>query len=299
MHLVGVRVCLPGFRSIRWLLVIILAAVGSFAYAERDPVPPPASLELGYHQMYDLQFAAAHQTFADYKAAHPADPMGPVSNAAAYLFAEFDRLHILESELFVDDEKFENRGKLLPDPKLRAAFDSEIDHAGKLADAVLAREPRNTNALFAKVLVLGLTADYLSLIDKKDYKALSIVKQGRSLAENLLTIDPSYYDAYIAIGVENYLLSLKPAPVRWFLHMTGAQTDKQVGIEKLRLTAANGHYLKPYARLLLAVAALRDKDSAKARELLRDLSHQFPNNVLYARELAKLEPPPTRGFGTQ
>ena len=37
--------------------------------------------------------------------------MGYVSNAAAYLFSEFNRLHILESDLFTDDAKFEHRSK--------------------------------------------------------------------------------------------------------------------------------------------------------------------------------------------
>ncbi len=264
--------------------------------AQHEPVATTL-LDTGYNQMYDLQFDAAHKTFADYERAHPADPMGPVSDGAAYLFAEFDRLHVLESELFVNDTKYENRDKLQPDPKVKVAFDNALSLATKLADAVLVKEPKNSNALLAKVLVLGLTADYVALIDKKDFKALSYVKDGRAQAENLLKIDPSCYDAYIAIGVENYLLSLKPAPVRWLLKMTGSQTDKQVGIEKLQLTAAHGHYLKPYARLLLAVAALRDKDDAKARSLLQDLSSQYPQNRLYASELAKLKPP-VREYGT-
>ncbi len=51
-----------------------------------------------------------------YQQAHPEDPMGHVSNAAAYLFSEFDRLHILEADLFTDDHKFDNRSKLTPDP---------------------------------------------------------------------------------------------------------------------------------------------------------------------------------------
>jgi hypothetical protein len=104
-------------------------------------------------------------------------------------------------------------------------------------------------------------------------------------------VDPTCYDAYIAVGVENYLLSLKPAPVRWLLHLAGAQTDKETGLEKLRITAAKGHYLMPYARMLLAVAALRDHDSQQAKTLLEGLSREFPHNRLYASELAKLNPP--------
>jgi hypothetical protein len=113
-------------------------------------------------------------------------------------------------------------------------------------------------------------------------------------------MDPTCYDAYIAVGVENYLLSLKPAPVRWLLHLTGAQTDKETGLQKLRITATKGHYLLPYARMLLAVAALRDKHPDEARTLLEGLSREFPHNHLYATELAKLAPANVTGqnFGS-
>jgi hypothetical protein len=91
------------------------------------------------------------------------------------------------------------------------------------------------------------------------------------------------------LGVENYLLGLNPAPVRWVLRMTGAQTDKQEGLERLRLTADKGHYLAPFARLLLAVAALRDKDRQTARTLLAGLAKEFPGNQLYVTELARIQ----------
>jgi len=69
--------------------------------------------------MYNLDFAGAHDAFHQWQLGHPDDPLGPVSDAAAYLFHEFDRLHILEMELFVDDSNFEHRSKLLPDPQTR------------------------------------------------------------------------------------------------------------------------------------------------------------------------------------
>ena len=280
-------------------VLFVCAALSAFA-AQNEPLGP-SPLDAGFHQMYDLQFDAAHKTFADYERTHPQDPMGPVSDAAAYLFAEFDRLHVLESELFVNDDKYESRDKLQPNPQVKVAFDNALARGNRVADTVLATQSKNSNALLAKVLVLGLTADYLALIEKKDRKALSVTKEGRTRAEALLAIDPNCYDAYIAVGIENYLLSLKPAPMRWLLRVTGAQTDKQVGLEKIRLVAEKGHLLKPYARMLLAVAALRDQDNDKAERLLQELSSQYPNNRLYAHELAKLKPTaqPVRNFGSQ
>jgi hypothetical protein len=241
--------------------------------------------------MYDLDFESAHQTFAAWEQAHPQDPLGPVSNAAAYLFSEFERMHILESELFIDDSTFARRQKFTPDPKIQAAFESELRRSEQKADQVLARSPDDHSAMFAKVMAGGLRSDYLALVEKRNLAALGTIKSARTLAEKLLAADPSYYDAYLAIGVENYLLSVHPAPVRWLLRLSGAQTDKQEGLAKLRLTAEKGHYLAPYARLLLAVAALRDHDRSRARELLAGLAQEFPHNPLYRRELARIDQP--------
>ena len=245
-------------------------------------------LDQAYTDMYNLRFEEAHGVLATYEAAHPKDPLGPVSDAAACLFSEFDRLHILQSQLFLDDAAVAYGGKRQPDPAIRVRFEQDLAKTNGLAQAEMQTRGARANALFAATLRLGLDADYLALIDGREVAALGEIKKGRQLAQQLLVEDPSYYDAYIAIGVENYILSCKAAPVRWFLHLAGAQTDKQTGLEKLGLTAERGHYLKPYARLLLAIAALRDHNRTKARELLQWLADNYPRNHLYRAELAKL-----------
>lgn len=268
-----------------------LAAVliTSIVLASVCAAQPAKSLDAGYRNMYNLQFGAAHEVFENWEKTNPEDPMGPVSNAAAYLFAEFDRLHVLESELFVNDSKFEGRSKLPPDPAAKRALDEELAKSEVLTEKVLGKNPQDANALFAKVMALGLRADYAAMIEKRDLTALNYTKTGRALAQQLLALHSNYYDAYLAVGVENYLLSLQSAPMRWVLRIAGAQTDKETGLQNLRLTAERGHYLLPYARLLLAVAALRDNDKAQARNLLAGLVQDFPQNHLYAKELAKLQ----------
>ena len=251
--------------------------------------PAGTLLDEGYRDMYNLKFGDAHQAFQKWQQGHPDDPLGPVSDAAAYLFDEFDRLHVLEVELFVDNAKFEGREKVAANPQVKQAFEADLDKCKSITDAMLSRNPANPDALFATALMDGLRGDYLALIEKRDMTALGFMKAARSVAEKLLAVSPSYYDAYLAVGVENYLLSLKPAPVRWMLRMTGAQTDHDAGIAKLRITAEQGHYLLPYARLLLAVAALRDGNRDSARQLLGGLAREFPHNHLYASELAKLQ----------
>ncbi len=275
-----------GAASIPLLFLALVQGLLSPISAALSPASP---LDLGYRQMYNLEFSDAHTTFQVYQQSHPDDPLAPTSDAAAYLFEEFNRLGVLQTELFVDDEKFKDRQKPSPDPVNRENFNRALARSQQLADTILKRSANDRNALFATVLNLGLQSDYLALVEKRDLASLSYTKRAGLMAEKLLAIDPTCYDAYLAIGVENYVLGLKPAPVRWLLRLFGAETDKELGIQKLQLTAEKGHYLLPLARLLLAVAALREKNRHQARELLQNLAQEFPNNQLYRRELSRLQ----------
>jgi hypothetical protein len=79
------------------------------------------------------------------------------------------------------------------------------------------------------------------------------------------------------------------APVRWILRMGGLPADKQGGINDLQTTAEHGHYLAPFARILLAIAYVREKDKPRALEMLAGLEHEFPSNTLFPREIARLQ----------
>ena len=212
----------------------------------------------------------------------------PASDAAAYLFSELARLGSLEARLFVDDEQFKNRDKLSPDPEVKLRFTEEITAADRLADLALQKAGNDTNALFVKGLNYGLRANYAALIDKQSLAALSYTREGRPFAERLLAADPAAFDAYLGPGVENYLLSLKTAPVRFLLRMSGSETDRARGMEELRKTAQHGYYLEPFAKLLLAVAALRDDQRDRAAALLTELHNRFPDNELTRRELSRI-----------
>jgi tetratricopeptide (TPR) repeat protein len=244
----------------------------------------PTLLDAGYHQMYDLQFGEAHQSFEQWQRQHPSDPLGFASDAAAYLFSEFDRLHILQSEFFTHDAHFITDHKLAPDPLLKQRFEASLATARQLA----ARTPDDKNSMFASVLANGLQSDYTALVDKRYVAAWKDMKASRQEAERLLAKDPGYCDAWVAIGVENYMLSVKPFILRLLLRAAGGEADRAVGIEKLHLAADKGHYLAPFARLLLGVAALREGDYNQARALLRDLTREYPRNPLYPLEMQRL-----------
>lgn len=90
----------------------------------------PSALEAGYRSAYNLQFDQAHRAFAEWQSQHPDDPMGPVSDAAVYLFSECDRLHILEAQFLADDKKTEKTNQLTPDPAVKTQFEAMLEKPG-------------------------------------------------------------------------------------------------------------------------------------------------------------------------
>src|SRR5439155_1083907 len=195
---------------------------------------------------------------------HPYNPMGATCDAAGLLFSEFHRLGVLEGQFLVDDKKFENRPKLNPDPNVRARFDAEIGKAQLAARARLGKNPKDRDALFAMTLTNGLQADYAALIEKRNVASLHYTKESTIWAEQTLAADPDCYDAHIAGGISKYLIGSMAAPVRWLVRLGGLSGDKQAGVKELKLVADRGHYLAPFANILLAVAYVRENSLPQA-----------------------------------
>ncbi len=275
-------------RAIEALAGTILASASLLSWAA-SPSLPLLSLDSGYRMMYDLDFVNAHQVFLSWQQQHPEDPLGPASDAAGYLFSELHRLGVLEAQFYTDDKAFDARKKLSPDPELKKLFDAALVLAEQRANTRLEKDADNRDALLALTLSSGLKADYAALVEKRNMASLGLTKEASARAQRLLAADPKCYDAYIATGIGKYIIGSMAAPIRWVLRLGGFSGDKNAGIEELKLTAQKGTYLAPFARILLAIAYVRDKDKPKAREMLASLRDEFPNNPLFAREILRLD----------
>jgi len=253
-------------------------------------------LDQSYRAMYNLQFDQAFKRAEAAKALAKDDPLPWMAQACAVLFREFDRLHILNSEMFASDEKFASRKAHIWNTSAKKEFEDALAGAEKLAQARLERNKNDVKALFAMTIINGLHADDAALIGKKNLTALSYTKTANGYAERLLARAPDYYDAYVATGVGKYLIGGKSAPVRWVLRLGGLKGDQEQGLKELTLAAEHGRFLAPFARILLAFDDLRHKNKTEARKKLVWLREQFPNNPLFLEEMAKLDhPSPGRG----
>ena len=248
---------------------------------------PGLLLDRGFHLLYNLNFTAAQEQFVRYEREHPQDPLGPTSEAAGILFAELDRLGVLDASF--SKETFHPETKLAPDPRTYERFDSALERAEAIARNRLNQDGKDSDALFATTLGFGLRADYIALVQRRGIAALRYTREATNSAQSLLAVCPNCYDAYVATGISRYLIGTVSAPARWVLRLGGFEGDKQRGKTELALAAERGHYLAPFARMLLAIVYVREKDMAHAREILLRLHDEFPANPLFPREIARLD----------
>ena len=99
-------------------------------------------------------------------------------------------------------------------------------------------------------------------------------------------------DAYLGLGTANYVIGSLPGHKRFVLGFIGIHGDKTLGIQQLEIAADKGHYLRPFAKILLGLAALREKKTEEARAQFKERSRNSPKTRFFASELAKLKVSP-------
>lgn len=246
------------------------------------------SLDAAFDRMYRHNFSAAQLITTQYITQHPTDPLGYTMKAAAFLFAELDRLQILESEFFGNDKRIADKKQVKADPAVRAAVYDNLAKARELATAALAANGQDKNALFALCISYGVQTDYMALIEKKQLRSLSVARESHDWALKLLKVDPSYHDAYLTTGLSEYLLGSVPFFVRWVLRFDEAKGSKNQAVVNLEKVAQQGRYFRPFAKILLAIIHLREKRPGQAEMQLAELHREFPENPLFKKEMEKL-----------
>jgi hypothetical protein len=248
---------------------------------------PTPELTSGFQLLYTQQFPAAREKFTNWESEHPQEPFGEVAVAASYLFEEFYRQGVLTSDFFLNEEKFLNGIDGKPDSGRMSQFQGALVRARALANKRLKQNTRDTEALFALTLAAGMESDADMILRKERLEALKLLKLANQHAKQLLAVRPDADDAYVALGSANYIIGSLSGGMRFFLAFGGVHGDKKLGMQQLGKSADSGLYLRPFAKIMLALAARREKQDALAQKLLRELSEEFSSSPLFAAEYAK------------
>jgi hypothetical protein len=274
------------------VLLLLLSPIAGLA---RDAAPDAVSpsfttdpeLSAGFDLLYQQKFTEAREGFASWESRNPEQPFGEVAVAASYLFEELSRQGVLTSDFFLNEKKFLRGIDGSPDAERMRHFRDAVARARALAAERQKMNPQDGEALLALTLAAGMEADEESILLKKHLDGVKRMKKANGYAKQLLAQHPDATDAYIAPGIANYIIGSQSGGTRFALWFGGIHGDKKLGMEQVGRTAENGRYLRPFAKIILALAARREKQDALAQRLFRELSEQYPGNEIYASEYAK------------
>jgi hypothetical protein len=253
--------------------------------------PSAQLLESGYKHLYELNFHAGRKDFQAYEKMRPDDPLGKASEAASYLFEQFNAKGVLTSEFFLSDEKFLGGVDGTASQNKNAAFLAANTQAREQAKARIKANPKDMHGLLVLTITDGMESDYDAIIIKKQLEGLTMMRHAEAEANAVLAIDPNEQDANVALGMSNYVIGSLPSYKRAFLWFGGLHGDRNRGMEQMQSAAEHGHYLQPFAKVMLALAYEREHKPERAKELLAELATQFPDNPVFARELAIVNNP--------
>src|SRR5882762_3793452 len=275
-------------RTASVLLIIAAVCPARADEAVKSPAfATVAELSSGFHSLYTQNFMEAREKFAAWESQHSDEPFGEVAIAASYLFEELYRQGVLSSDFFLNEKRFLHGIEGKPDAARMKSFQEALDQARKLAKARLAKNTKDSEAFFALTMTAGMESNADMMLKKQHMESLKRLKEGNEYAKQLLTQQPDANDAYVALGTANYIIGSLSGGARFFLMFGGVHGDKKLGMQQLGKTIDGGRYLQPYAKILLALAARREKQNPLAQKLFRELSEEFPQSPLYAAEYAK------------
>jgi hypothetical protein len=273
------------------MALALLTSAALPTHADEVPKTPAfsnvAELSAGFHSLYAQNFTEAREKFDSWESQHPEEPFGEVAIAASYLFEELYRQGALSSDFFLNEKRFLHGIEGKPDPAHMQNFQNALDQARKLAKERLTKNAKDPEAFFALTMAAGMESNADMMLKKQHIESLKRLKEGNEYAKQLLQVEPDANDAYVALGSANYIIGSLSGGTRFILMFGGVHGDKKLGMQQLGKTIDGGRYLQPFAKILLALAARREKQDPVAQKLLLELSKEFPESPLYAAEYAK------------
>jgi len=208
--------------------------------------------------------------------------------ATTILFSELHRLGKLETSAFRGNNSFLDEERPEPDPEANERFLGALHEGRRLAEAALAKDPDDPKALFSLSSGYALEANYLFMLEKSYFSALRTGTKARKTSERILEVEPEFVDAYLAPGVQEYVVGSLPWAVKMFAALGGVRGNKEKGQQWVQRVADEGDVLQTEAQMLLTILHRREGRPLEAAKGLDELIERFPRNYVLRLESASM-----------
>ncbi len=246
----------------------------------------PVSIAIDHYR--NLEYDAAKQQLRGWLDTHPTDLRASNYLATATLYNEmFDR-GVLESSVYGEGGDIFKASKVAVTPAFQQELLSILDKSQQLAEERLKSNPNDKDAMYWAGVSHGTRATYHFALRKEYMPALHEASAAFKYHSALLKTDPDYVDAYLVVGMNNYVVGSLPWYVKVLASLTGRHGDREEGIRQVKSVTERGNFAREDAKVMLAVLDQREKMYAQALALYQDMARSHPRNYLLRYEGANL-----------
>ncbi len=296
MHTMSIRSIPSWFRSFIFSFGLLLWGVISPVFANAQNLNPVLDelRRLGWDAVYNMDFDTARAKFTELQQRAPQHPAGDLMMASLTWIEQLNRSRRLQINLYRSAGFYTGAkpGKDTGDDTIPQdvdkAFRQYITHALTKAQALVKSNPKDAEAVYFLGSVYGMLAGYEASAARKFFSAMSDGKRSIKHLKQALKLNPELYDAYLAIGLFDYVVGSLPWVYRAFAFFGGFSGDKEEGIKELRLVVEKGRYNRDDATLLLIGVYQQEGKYHDALDLLQSLSDRYPGNHLLKLEAASI-----------
>lgn len=172
-------------------------------------------------------------------------------------------------------------------PQMAAKFMERSQKAIEISQNNLAKNPHDTTM----VLMLSGLYGYQSLVaaSEKQYKtAIQSGITGFKYTRQLLSVNSDDPKALIGKGMFYYMVGSVPNGLQWVTNAVGISGDTEEGLRALEQAARSESYVSNDAKMILAYLYQRENKYEKALPKLEDLTHRYPENIIFQYNLARV-----------
>jgi tetratricopeptide (TPR) repeat protein len=276
------------FIGVYLCLCVVTFAGNSNAQSQLLSPELEAQCTQGFQAIYQMDYKKGKEQFEKMIRSDPNHPAGYVYLASAIWLEHLSGLRRLQSQLYNRGNAFFRQKNDKTDPAIEKLFYRTIEKAKIRADIRLRSDNNDLTGLYYAGTAYGAIAGYESTVKRSFLSSLQHGKKAVEIHRRLLKTHPNFVDAYLSIGLYNYVIGKLPRAMKILMILGGVRGSKEEGLQQLERTLQHGKLAREEAAILLAVLYDREKRQEDSLKLLRALSEKYPTNPVFRFESATM-----------
>ena len=271
------------FRSGIFLSTLICSFLQVIAAPEEKSLRSSEFLrqvEPGFRRLYELEYEAALELFERLSEEWPEHPGPPLYAASTVWLREMYVRSDLDLDKFLSPSYFTQKSGRKMTEEDRRCFKKHLDEADARCKRRLSVDPDDLEARYFQGAVAGIRAAFAITVERDVGDAIKYGKRAYQTHLELVEEDPTFYDAYMTVGLYEYIVDNLPWYIKWLAILAGYQGSKERGFEYLRLAGEQGVYVADDTKVIQMVLFVREKRYRDALRIARELHQRYPGNWL-------------------